>query len=196
MTTMSIIDTKEWTLWPVLMSSMFRLHNVQNDRYSIFIVTSYKTLVGVSGICSHDAISLHTAFSRFMVRNHYSCAWLQRHFLCLIRVIIFMDHLIYIQSCEWLDRCLHSCRWINLLLIVYISSICLKKGFEIVLTITHSSIWCSNWVVSTAWELLILLLGLLHFYSSATLVPLLLLLLCFVFIIIFLQITYLWSLLE
>ena len=78
------------------MLSMLRLHNVENDRYSVFIIGSNKTLISIGCISSHYSISLHAALCWLMIRNNNSCAGLEWKFPSLIVFISIMDHLVYV----------------------------------------------------------------------------------------------------
>ena len=68
---MSIIDTKEGALGPLLALIVlrFRLHNIEDNCYPIFIIVSYNTLISIGTIASHKAIPLVGEFSVLIVRQ-------------------------------------------------------------------------------------------------------------------------------
>jgi hypothetical protein len=55
---MPIIDTEEGTLGPLLVSSVGRLQDVENDGNAILIVGPDNTLVGVCSIGRNNSIPL------------------------------------------------------------------------------------------------------------------------------------------
>jgi hypothetical protein len=99
----SIINSKERTLRPFFVFPVFGLDNVENYGNTIFIVISYKTLVCVSSISSHNSISLVRAPGLLVVRNLDSCSRLQRILPGFIVFNFFMDHLISLGSGELLN---------------------------------------------------------------------------------------------
>lgn len=152
MATMSIIYTKEGAFRPVFMLSMLRLNDIENDWYSVFIIVSNKTLISISSVSSHNSISFHRAFSRFMIWDNDPRARLKWELFTLIILICIMNHFIYIQCCERLDLCLGSSRGINLLSNIHILRVLLEKLFEILfihhilLRFASLTIWISTWV--------------------------------------------------
>ena len=65
---MTIENTKECTLRPVIAFLVWRLHYIQNYRYSIFIIVSDDALVSISRVPTNDAIFSYRALSLFEVR--------------------------------------------------------------------------------------------------------------------------------
>ena len=88
---MAIIDPKERTFGPVLVLTMVRFHDVEDDGDSIFVIVSYKTLVGVGGVGPYYSISFERALGRLVVGNNYSCSGLQRQLL--VDILRFVHHL-------------------------------------------------------------------------------------------------------
>lgn len=66
---MAIIDAEEGAFWPFSTSELlrFRLHNVQDDGYSILIVVPYDTLIGVSTVSSDDTVPFGRVLRRLIV---------------------------------------------------------------------------------------------------------------------------------
>jgi hypothetical protein len=113
MASMTIVDTEEGALRPVLILPVIRLDNVQNDGDSVFIVCSDETLVGIGSICSDNPVPLQTALCRLMVGDDYPAARLQRELLGFIIFIAIVDHLVNILCCEYLS--LRACQRVKLL---------------------------------------------------------------------------------
>jgi len=65
---MPIKYTKKGTFWPVVTFFSGRLHDVEDDGNSIFIVVSDYSLVGIRCIPRNDAIFSYRAFSLLEVR--------------------------------------------------------------------------------------------------------------------------------
>jgi hypothetical protein len=61
---MTIIHAEERALGPYFISSMRRLHDVEYDCYSVFIVAAYEALVGVSCIGLHGSVAFDGALGR------------------------------------------------------------------------------------------------------------------------------------
>lgn len=133
---MSIIDSKKWTLGPLFVLSVFRFNNIQNYGDPVLIVRPYQSLIGVCRICPHYSIPSQAAFGRFMIGDHNSCPWLQRQLPCVFILIsldwgIFMKHLVHVQCCKWLYFSLHSCLRIHLLCHADILLVLLEECLEI-----------------------------------------------------------------
>ena len=56
---MTVIDSEERALWPLMSFVLFalRLHDVQNDRNSVFVVVADDALVRVCAITSHETVT-------------------------------------------------------------------------------------------------------------------------------------------
>ena len=74
-TAMAIIDPEKGTGWPSLMLTMLGLHNVEDDRDSVFVVVAHKALVCIGSICANNAIAFIAALSWLMVRDYNPGAW-------------------------------------------------------------------------------------------------------------------------
>jgi len=101
---MSIVDSKEGTLGPGLVLPMLWLDDVQNNRYSVFIVVANKALIRVCSVGTNNSISLETAFGWLVVRNDDAGAGLQGQLLALKS--IFMHHRVSVHDGQRLDLCL------------------------------------------------------------------------------------------
>ncbi len=77
---MSIINSKERTFWPIF-KLFFALwsNNVKDDWYSIFVVSSYYSLVSISSISMNNTILLWRRFGWLFIRKNEIC-WLNVHF--------------------------------------------------------------------------------------------------------------------
>ncbi len=73
---MAIIDSEEGALRPVLVFSRLGLEDVQNDRYSIFVVVSDYSLIGVRSIGANDSVFSDRAFGRIVIGNYDPIRWL------------------------------------------------------------------------------------------------------------------------
>ena len=80
---MPIINPEKRTLGPSFSLPILRLHDVENDRNSIFIIAPYKAFIRNRCIRFHDSIALKAALRRFVVRNHDPLSRLQRMPGCL-----------------------------------------------------------------------------------------------------------------
>lgn len=62
---MTIIDTKEWAFWPflIIFGTIWWFHYIENNRYTIFIVTAYNTLMCVNCISGNFSMTTHWTFS-------------------------------------------------------------------------------------------------------------------------------------
>lgn len=102
---MSIIDSEEGTLGPLLVLSVLRLHNIQNNGDSVLIIRPYESLVSVCSVRSHDPVPSQTTFSSFMIWNDDSSSRLQGQLPCVFILISFyggilMKHFVHVQRCK------------------------------------------------------------------------------------------------
>ncbi len=135
MTTMAVIDTEKGTLGPVLIFSVIWFDYVKNDGDSVLVVGSHKALVSVGSVCSHDAVSLETAFGGLMVGDDDPGAGLQGELLCFVLLVTIMDHLIHVLGGE--DLGLGTSHWVKLLGHVKAALVGFKEGFETLLPVSE-----------------------------------------------------------
>lgn len=71
MTTVSIVDPEEGAFWPLLPRKLFRLrlHNVEDDGYSIFVIIPDDSLVCIGAVSCHDPVSLRRILCWLVVRH-------------------------------------------------------------------------------------------------------------------------------
>jgi hypothetical protein len=65
--TMTVKYTKEGTFGPVIAFFAGRLHNVENNCYTVLVIIAHNALVGVGTISSNYAITLSAVFGRLIV---------------------------------------------------------------------------------------------------------------------------------
>ena len=67
--TMTIVDAEEGAFGPLSTAELLRfgLHDVQDDRYSIFIIVTHDALVGIGAVGCHDAVSFRRVFGGLIV---------------------------------------------------------------------------------------------------------------------------------
>lgn len=138
--TMTIIHTEERTFRPCLMLSVLRLHDIQNDGDSIFIVASDKPLIGICSVCPHDPVAPQAALCSFMIRHDNPGARLQRELACVLLLAslyggIFMKHLIDIDGGEALDLGVHTGLRVQLLRHIDVLLVLLKESFQVKLAV-------------------------------------------------------------
>lgn len=96
-TAVTIIDSEKAAFGPLLVLSVLRLYDVQNNADSVFVVGSHQPLVCIRCVGSDNSISLERALGGLMVGNHYSETWLQLLWLFLCRGVL-VHHLVDIQN--------------------------------------------------------------------------------------------------
>jgi hypothetical protein len=72
---MTIEDSKEANLRPLYSLRKclsLRLHDIQNDTHSIFVVVSDNTLVGIGRVRLHDSTGLGRSSCYFMILEKHS----------------------------------------------------------------------------------------------------------------------------
>ena len=87
--TVSIINTKEWTSGPMFIFAIGRFQNIQNNRDSIFIVISHKTLICVCCIGSYYSVSFYWMLCWLMIWYYYFMSWLKRHLIGMNNIIMW-----------------------------------------------------------------------------------------------------------
>ena len=138
--TMTVINTEEWALWPIFRLSMFRFDDVKYDANSILIIVPNQALVCVCCVCSYDTVSLETTFCCLMIWNHNSNTRLQSQRYFFLR--IFKHHLVRVKHSQRFY--LRRLAWVvdNFLSYIYILPVSLEQIFQ-VLTLPNKSL--SSW---------------------------------------------------
>lgn len=89
--TMTIIDSKEWTPRPVFMLSRLRFQYIQNDWNSILIIIPHYPLVSIGSICLNYSVFLDWTFRWLMIRYYDSGCRLESNLL-LTTLLVEIDH--------------------------------------------------------------------------------------------------------
>ena len=97
---MTIVHAEEGALGPLFVLPLLRLHDIQDYRNSVFVVSSNKSLVGVCSVASHDAVSLDAYLCGLMVWHHNPRTRLERLLLRLVFLLAIDQHLRHIRCSE------------------------------------------------------------------------------------------------
>jgi len=132
MTTMSIVHPEEGTFRPVLMLSVFRLHNVENDGDAVLIIPPNQALIGVCRVRAYDTVPPKAALRCLMVRDHDPRPWLQRQlpriFVISLDRCVLMEHLIDAKCGKGLYLGLHASLRIEFLRDRYVFLVVVEEG--------------------------------------------------------------------
>ncbi len=73
---MSVVYSEERALGPYLFGAMCWLHDIKNDRDSVFVIVPNDALVCICSISPDDSIPSYRALSRVVIRDRDLVAWL------------------------------------------------------------------------------------------------------------------------
>lgn len=108
--TVAVVYSEEAALGPLLLLTVARLGDVEDDRHAVLVVVAHEALIGYRRVAPDDAVPLDAAFGRLLVRDDDAGARLQRKLglWCLLVCTLLVDHLGRIEGRELLDLLQHS----------------------------------------------------------------------------------------
>ena len=122
--TVPIVDAEEGTRWPRFVLSMLRLHYIEDDGNSVFVVITNQALVRVGGVGPYNAITLIAALGWLVIRDDYAGARGELKGSRLL--LILVDHLVCVYDGEGSDLGGLSRVWVNFMLHIHALPIPLK----------------------------------------------------------------------
>ena len=96
---MPIINTKERALRPFFLFSISRFHNIQDNRYSVFIIIPHNSLISVCSISFYNSISLGWGLW-FLIKWHCILLSLWLYYLRLFLFFYSLLLLLFFKSLE------------------------------------------------------------------------------------------------
>ena len=149
-TSMPIINSKEWAFRPLFISQIWSigwLHNVQNNRHSIFIISSNYSLMSINSVACNFTMASNWALSRAGVNTShiflrvivkcydYLMSGLQRYRIEQPPFILYLSFL-------WLIRSLYRIRVVSPLLNFLLLCIVILECWDWRAVIPYCLWWC------------------------------------------------------